>query len=408
MKLEPTSPSLHPWLPRFIDPDTERAFQQASIGDTRNGIVLLTLAGFVTGLGTLIAAWNHLPADQPGYLPGQALRGLLLLTAIAGFVVAMKAEQLRTLCIVGTVLLVLGCLTMALRMTIPAPADADLLVSMLHVTRDGTTILLIVAIAVLTLLVGHFLINAGVFALALIAMLIIGQQGPDGLPNPAGFSYAFGSGFLFVLALGSGIQRLRRRMYLSQLELQRANEQLQELATRDHLTNCLNRRYFYQAASAELQRARRYAAPLSVLLLDLDDFKGVNDRHGHACGDTVLCQLVTVIQDRLRSSDLLARLGGEEFAVLLPETEPEAARLLAERLRLAIAEHGFEHDGQRIPLTASWGVASARAADEDIDSLLDRADQALYAAKDSGRNRVCVEPASADSPPLGVSPPREA
>lgn len=386
-----TGSSLHPLLPRFVDRHAEQEFQQASLRDTRNGLLLLTVAGFIVACGTLLAAWIHLPHEQPGFLVGQMLRALLLLTAILAFVVVFKATEPATLLTAGSLLLALGCMTIALRMTIPAPADASFWVGLLHVSRDGTTILLVVAIAVLTLLVGHFLIHAGIFALALAGMLVIANTWPDGTANAAGFSYAFSSAFVFVLALGSGIQRLRRNMHRSRLALQSANAQLHELAIRDHLTNSLNRRHFYDVATAELQRAQRYDATMSLLLLDLDDFKGVNDRHGHACGDAMLCQLVDLIQNRLRSSDVLARLGGEEFVVLLPETELEAARLLAERLREAIAAQPFAHDDTMIPLTASWGVATARAEDKDIDAVLDRADRALYAAKDGGRNRVYVE-----------------
>jgi len=383
--------SLHTLLPRFVDRHAEQEFQQASLHDTRNGLALLTLAGFITACGTLLAAWIHLPHDQPGFLPGQMLRLALLLAAAAAFIVVLKATKPETLHRAGSVMLALGCMTIALRMTIPPPQDASFLVALLHVTRDGTTILLVVTIAVLTLLVGHFLIHAGIFALALTGMLVMATTWPDGTPNATGFSYAFSSAFLFILALGSGIQRMRRNMHNARLELQRANAQLHELAIRDHLTSSLNRRHFYDVAQAELQRAQRYGAPMSLLLLDLDDFKGVNDRHGHACGDAMLCQLVNLIQSRLRNSDVLARLGGEEFVVLLPETELEAARLLADRLRQGIAEQPFEHGGMQIPLTGSWGIAAARAEDKDIDALLDRADRALYAAKDGGRNRVYVE-----------------
>lgn len=384
---------LHPVLPRFVDRDAEQEFQVANLHDTRNGLALLTIAGLLVSCGTLLAAWIHLPHEQPGFLPGQLLRSLLLLAAIAAILIVRKASQPGTLHTAGSVLLALGCMTVMLRMTIAPPEDASLLVALLHVSRDGTTALLVVAIAVLTLLVGHFLIHASIFTLALIAMLLIAHTWPDGITNPVGFSYAFISAFVFILALGSGIQRLRRRMHLSRLELQRANAQLHELAIRDHLTHSLNRRHFYEVANAELQRAQRYAAPMSLLLLDIDDFKGVNDGHGHACGDAMLCRLVDLIQARLRASDVLARFGGEEFVILLPETELEAARQLADRLREAVAEASFEHRGVRVPLTASWGVAMAHARDEDIDVLLDRADRALYAAKNAGRNRVAVEAA---------------
>jgi len=161
-------------------------------------------------------------------------------------------------------------------------------------------------------------------------------------------------------------------------------------ASTDMLTGISNRRYFIAQAEQELRRSRRFARAMAVMMIDLDHFKRVNDAHGHATGDAVLQAFVKRALESLRQSDLLGRIGGEEFAVILPETELEAAREVAERLRAHLAERPVVAERAAIASTASIGVAQLSAKDGSIDNLLHRADQALYAAKQNGRNRVEV------------------
>jgi diguanylate cyclase (GGDEF)-like protein/PAS domain S-box-containing protein len=166
---------------------------------------------------------------------------------------------------------------------------------------------------------------------------------------------------------------------------------LDMLAHTDTLTGVANRRRFMEQAALELARARRHGHPLSVVMFDLDHFKTINDRHGHAAGDAALRHVSTVVAECLRAEDLLARLGGEEFAVLLPYSAQDAAVALAERLRLAIAAQPLATaQGLAIPLRASFGVVEVRN-DEALDpDALRRADAALYEAKHRGRNRVAT------------------
>ncbi|OAN48037.1 response regulator [Paramagnetospirillum marisnigri] len=167
-------------------------------------------------------------------------------------------------------------------------------------------------------------------------------------------------------------------------------QQLRRMATVDDLTCTLNRRAFFAAATLEMERSDRYGSPVSVLMFDLDHFKQVNDRHGHAVGDAALRAAAAALRANLREIDILGRLGGEEFAVLLPETTQAGAAEVAERLRQAMAQAAIAlPDGQPpLFLTASLGVAE-RAADEmSVDQVLARADAALYRAKDAGRNRI--------------------
>ncbi len=167
---------------------------------------------------------------------------------------------------------------------------------------------------------------------------------------------------------------------------ERVREEFELLATRDALTGALTRRALLQAGGEEFDRWRRYGQPLSLLLLDIDHFKLVNDRHGHQAGDRVLAGAVAVMREQLRVTDRLGRYGGEEFVILLPSTDAEAAHASAERVRVALATHAPEPGIP--PCTASLGVAWAQSGDVSLDALLARADEALYRAKANGRDRV--------------------
>ncbi len=166
----------------------------------------------------------------------------------------------------------------------------------------------------------------------------------------------------------------------------------------DVLTGWNNRRYLQVRLTEELARARRDGSNLVCLMLDIDHFKNVNDTYGHAGGDAVLKELAQRIESQVRASDIAARYGGEEFVVLLPATEVESGRLLAERIRKAVSADAIEiGEGKDITITASIGIASI-APGRDIEdlktageSLLARADVALYSAKSSGRDQVAVE-----------------
>ncbi|MGC2854794.1 diguanylate cyclase [Novispirillum sp. DQ9] len=180
---------------------------------------------------------------------------------------------------------------------------------------------------------------------------------------------------------------LERKVAERTAALEQANAELERLATTDPLTGTRNRRAFFDMAGREIIRSERTGAPLCAVMLDIDHFKAVNDRYGHAGGDAVLRAVVARIGAEIRPVDILGRLGGEEFALVLPDTDGDGAMLVAERLRQALAAAPVPADGVDIPVTSSFGVAVLTAG-EALDSLLGRADAALYAAKTSGRNRV--------------------
>ena len=168
-----------------------------------------------------------------------------------------------------------------------------------------------------------------------------------------------------------------------------AAQALEKMATTDALTGVANRRQFYSRMAREFERAQRYARPLSVIMIDIDFFKRVNDSYGHAAGDEVLRAISARCAGVIRESDLLGRVGGEEFCVMLPETAEDAACIVAEDLRDIIARTAIPTaQGDPVQVTASFGVATRQQAHASFESLLSRADSALYAAKQAGRNRV--------------------
>lgn len=167
-----------------------------------------------------------------------------------------------------------------------------------------------------------------------------------------------------------------------------ANETRRNAINCDHLTGLVNRRAFFEAADLEVQRWQRQPRPLSIVMVDADHFKGINDAHGHAVGDAVLRHLAAGLSATFRPLDVVARIGGEEFLVLLPDTTLDGACAVASRLCQRIAEQAVEVDGRSIRYTVSAGVATMDDAVAGVADLLKRADTAMYAAKARGRNRV--------------------
>lgn len=175
-------------------------------------------------------------------------------------------------------------------------------------------------------------------------------------------------------------------------ELKRQERELIRLAWTDSLTDAMNRHRFMDLAGKEVERARRRNSELSLLLLDADHFKQINDKYGHAAGDAILKGLVERWTRSLRSHDLIGRIGGEEFSIVLPDANAANAMCTAERLRKEIAELPFAFEGQLLRVTVSIGVATL-AAGEDLPALMQRADRALYRAKEAGRDEVIASAA---------------
>jgi diguanylate cyclase (GGDEF)-like protein len=180
----------------------------------------------------------------------------------------------------------------------------------------------------------------------------------------------------------------RMMTYCDVTDLIRNAELLEKLATIDSMTGLYNRRHFLTLAETEWSRFQRYQRPLSILMIDIDHFKSVNDRYGHAVGDQAIISVATACQQGKRDSDVVGRLGGEEFAILLPETGSARAAVVAERIRESVAGHLLSAHDAQFKLTISVGTAAATASMSGTDALLRAADHALYQAKNEGRNRV--------------------
>lgn len=212
------------------------------------------------------------------------------------------------------------------------------------------------------------------------AVLLAVQGAPSG-----GERWLITTGTVLVTGVLVGSMKTRVERLLD--ELRNSVSELARVARTDPLTGLINRRGFSELIERELERTRRTGESFSLLVCDLDHFKRINDNFGHAAGDDALVGAAESICQAVRAMDAVARTGGEEFAVVLPETDAEAAYLIAERVRTGVQE-GFALQG--LALTVSTGIASAPSAGQDSDSLLSAADEALYRAKGLGRNRSVI------------------
>jgi diguanylate cyclase (GGDEF)-like protein len=193
------------------------------------------------------------------------------------------------------------------------------------------------------------------------------------------------------IVAGLQIRSYRRKSFKAYVQEKDAKEMAAYLANIDPLTKSLTRRHFFNIAESEFLRFMRYRRELSVLVLDADHFKNINDTHGHYAGDLVLRNASLVTLEQKRAQDTFGRLGGEEFALLLPETGIEQAKIVAERIQKAWEQAPCIVDGKLIHSTVSIGVAEAGAEDKSFEDVMRRADRMMYKAKETGRNRIMAE-----------------
>lgn len=198
----------------------------------------------------------------------------------------------------------------------------------------------------------------------------------------------------FAIKESGQIERVKVAVMVNQLELflkrSRLYAEIQKLSITDGLTACFVRRYFLERFKQEIQRSAHNSLSLSLLLIDVDNFKSFNDTYGHITGDAVLKEVVKILQSSLRQIDMCARYGGEEFCIMLPSTNKEGALLAAERLRANVQEAQIKAFNETLKCTISVGLAVFPDDGRQISGLLDKADKALYRAKAAGRNRVCA------------------
>ena len=201
-------------------------------------------------------------------------------------------------------------------------------------------------------------------------------------------SNAVATGFLAMAYMGVSFHAYVDRSMSYFKRMRDYNAQLHDLASHDPLTRVLNAGAYYRACDQQIHASQRANQPFAVLFIDLDHFKSINDTYGHAVGDDVLRAVAQTLQANVRRSDVVGRIGGEEFSVFLPNTQVKGAELVAETLRVAIESIHIEVDGVRLKITASIGVAAKRFDEETMQAIQQHADQAMYEAKRGGRNRV--------------------
>lgn len=236
----------------------------------------------------------------------------------------------------------------------------------------------------------RFLVTAGHSLIFVLGYFLTPMRSPF---NTYVISAFIGVGVSIIVStfIGHIVQLLQREAYFKERELKKERQKVRYLATYDVLTGLYNRRQFQQRLAEEYDRARRYDSELSLQLMDLDNFKRINDSYGHQTGDSVLRSVGELIQDEIRESDVACRYGGEEFALLLPDTTTKEAVTTAERLRQDLENISFDTESNRsITTTASFGIAGLADDVNEPQQLLRRADHALYQAKEAGRNTVIL------------------
>ena len=375
-------------------------------------IVTLTLTTLSGGIALAAASRLHLPVRGIGLWSAALLSAslglaLTLTRTIAGPIIGIVIGNVAI--IASYALLWLGARRLARRPLHPAQMGVPLVVAALGLTLflgEGGMAARVVIMSVVTLvllvltardlvhdqapatrsrhvLAALCLIHAGFFAIRTVTVMVAPPSGgsvfPDGVMGTATFLFGFAWGILLVL----GLVVLTSEVLHAELNRQ---------ATRDPLTDAYNRRAFTDLAERELARARRGRSAPAFLLLDLDHFKQLNDRHGHDAGDRVLQAFVETASACLRREDVLARFGGEEFVLMLPDSTATEAEAAAERIRAAVAALTITSDtGQPVTVTVSIGVVPPPLTpDDDLTGILRRADAALYQAKAAGRNRTMV------------------
>jgi len=229
-----------------------------------------------------------------------------------------------------------------------------------------------------------------VFSLATLCIDYFMKIGVDPIPLRVATSAQV---VVQLLGISSALQlqSYKRRAFKTYIEEKDSRERLAYLANIDPLTKSLTRRHFFNIAESEFKRFIRYRRPLSVLVMDADHFKVINDTYGHHAGDLALRSLSLVAMEHKRTQDTFGRLGGEEFGLILPETNLEQAQVVAERIRVMLEQTPTTMDSTPIHVTVSIGVATVSEEDQNFDSLLRRADLLMYKAKEQGRNCVVAE-----------------
>lgn len=396
-KAEPhTLMKLFPKAPGYFDYDLEALYRARQNEQALSGTRVLMLMAAASLV--LFSIWDHVydPASLPQTLPVRALGTAIILVLWSGTHHRQLKGRLSWFLFGNTV----TCTTIV----------AWVLVIVPHGMMAGLPNFFFVPLSFV------FLPNYRAVALnCVVLMVIVNAVQLADYPDRIAVinTNIFLSAMCAVTGLFAWVNEARNR------QMFRLENQLERLATTDSLSGAYNRRHFTHCAETEIERARRYGHPLALLLLDIDHFKSINDNYGHHVGDEAIRAIADVCRATLRNSDSLGRMGGEEFAILLPETNLSDAGQLAERLRENLAKMQISvrnsssvpteiessnndpnpnETSAQVSLTASIGVSLWHGASDSLEALLQRADTCLYEAKDKGRNQVVICAASRQLP----------
>ena len=380
------------WSGDFSTRSRENEYQAAQIKSSADRMRVVCV---ITAFAYLIAAYpNYLIMGPiPGFFAVLALRVICFSAGMVNFYLASREQFYKML-----------PYTMAGYMVLIGIGEAIEVVATAGLAPvEGvpfTVIIVLMYYAFLPL----SLLPTAIAAILTSAMFVIAMA----YGTPSSQSYVIVTALFFLLANTFGAYfmisfgRAQRNEFRALCEERQANDmlhqeiahrleiekRLRELATTDDLTGVSNRRHFFDMSRRELNRAYRHHSPLSILMIDADNFKAVNDKLGHEAGDLMLQALADACLRELRQEDIFGRLGGEEFAACLPDTAMEQARVVAERMRKSLEELEVETASGTAKVTLSIGVSSKGEENLDLAQLLDRADKELYRAKTAGRNQV--------------------
>ena len=376
----------------FSDSAAERAYRDWAHPETvRQTRWALGAAGLLLAL--------YIASDAARFGLDAVLSGLLLLRLLisgGALLAALAVHRIREPGALAGAVLAFELLAIPIHWIIVANYYDDVLASAL------TELLIVLALYLLIPNRLPLMVLAGLYAS--VGYFYIASQRLD---VDAGLLAQLATLLLLINLLGTfyalRTQRLQRYQFLELMEerrlrlaleqeverRERLESELRQLATTDPLTGAWNRRHFLELAAKEVNRSRRYGRPLAVMLIDIDNFKRINDTLGHSAGDQILTRLARILRRTLRKPDAFGRLGGDEFAVLAPELDEDAARQMAERLREAME---VTLPGADFLVTISIGVAAWNETEDSIEPAMHRADEALYRSKHEGRNRVAMQP----------------
>jgi diguanylate cyclase (GGDEF)-like protein len=375
----------------FTNPDIERDFLESKVEvDARRLSSTLLFGAFIFPLFSI-----------PDFLTyGVTQTTLLLLTcelivSTAAVVHALRLRQVPSRVLSGFGVTALEAMAMACLLPVVALRPEQ--VQALNLTYC------VLVLALFAFIPNRFILVLPVCIAGYVSMVLITSVGyPPQYRNNLRSVMALATITMVGAWIGNTLQRSRREEFASVLQERWSNQRLLEeiarrreleeelvwLADHDTLTDVWNRRAFYERADRMMDLVRANRRPMSVLIIDADHFKSINDDHGHHVGDEAIRTLAALCKGNLRASDVLGRVGGEEFAVLMPDTSLHTAEEVASRLRESVARATIEHTGGRLSVTVSIGVVECHRDVESVQEALQRADAAMYEAKAGGRNRV--------------------